>query len=1113
MKRYFVLICLISIFFISKAQELPSVIPAAPGISTLSKFVDVPVGHFTGVPQISIPITSVTQGEISFPINLNYHASGIRVDEIASPVGLGWSLNAGGLVSRSVRGIPDDDISGYINTTITVPYFMSLPQSQINNYFDQGTGGRLDFESDVYTFILPNGTSGKFYFNQNGDVLQSLNNRDITIEYVKASGRITKWKITTPDGMIYHLGVSKDGLRTAKDRTTTTALTRTNNVTPIPDTPEALSNYVSTWRLIDIENTKGDNLKYEYESRQTSFYSLGNQREILWQLNSSTDNCQYGISKTYLHNSMKTNQISAIRSKNFNILFNYNLDRLDLKGDKALSGVRVLDAAGGVVEEYKLTHDYFTSTRLLSDLPYGDLEQRRKRLYLKEFIQIKGAIEDQKYSFDYNTDDILPDRLSMAQDFWGYYNGQSNRELIPEINYYHGAYANPHLGQGGIIITNPNGANRKVSERYSKACMLRKITYPTKGSTEYLMESNRVFGDEDFLVATKTISKTLVSTSTIGDSSPVIEKAFDVDSESTDFATNNVFEYRLTVSSEEGDTYEGCYELGEQSLDCPIVSIYKKSGQFMQGLNKSKGSIYLPDGDYKLQINNESIGFGTPRFVTIHIYGYAHEAQSKLNALFGGMRVHTIISRDNNDVVISKRKFDYNNFDDPNKTSGKALNPPTYVMKGLQVCDLAPGGDSVQAFANPIFSLSNEASYSVGYTNVAEYFEGKENGKTEYTFSFAAPGYGIQSTVHNCPYNYLPTPCETYPNTPIHDLSHRRGLLLKRKDFSYDNNVFKPIKEVVNVYDFDRNSQESTLNLSLGSFPRMYNEYTNLSEKLFLKKETGRSYYYNADQTHIISTEKEYFYESYPKHSQITKIETTNSNDNKKITKIYYPDDVETITSLGESIITPEEFFAIQRLKKEGVESRVAQSLQTEILYKGLRTIQRTNFKTWHNKFTAPKSLASSKSFNPLEARVLYHDYDDYGNPLEVSKANGNRIIYIWGYNNTYVIAKIENATYEGMPTEVVNLINQIMLATNTENSLASEMQIREQFDSLRNHNYFENSQVVSYTYDPLVGVTSIVDASGDLTTYHYDNFNRLKYSKDSEGKLLTKNKYKYKNK
>jgi hypothetical protein len=63
------------------------------------------------VPNISVPLYTVTEGDIQLPISLSYHAGGIRVDETSGPIGLGWSLNAGGMISRTVYGGPDEGMT------------------------------------------------------------------------------------------------------------------------------------------------------------------------------------------------------------------------------------------------------------------------------------------------------------------------------------------------------------------------------------------------------------------------------------------------------------------------------------------------------------------------------------------------------------------------------------------------------------------------------------------------------------------------------------------------------------------------------------------------------------------------------------------------------------------------------------------------------------------------------------------------------------------------------------------------------------------------------------------------------------------------------------------
>ena len=91
----------------------------SPEAYSLMEYSEIPVSLYTGVPDISIPIYTIRVGNYSLPISLRYHASGIKVGQEASRIGLGWSIHAGGAISRSVRGW--DDLKGYWTQTDTIP--------------------------------------------------------------------------------------------------------------------------------------------------------------------------------------------------------------------------------------------------------------------------------------------------------------------------------------------------------------------------------------------------------------------------------------------------------------------------------------------------------------------------------------------------------------------------------------------------------------------------------------------------------------------------------------------------------------------------------------------------------------------------------------------------------------------------------------------------------------------------------------------------------------------------------------------------------------------------------------------------------------------------------
>jgi hypothetical protein len=87
-----------------------------PTASSLGEYANFQVNLYTGVLPVNIPLCILSGRGINLPINANYHAKGIRVGETASWIGLGWSLDAGGVITRSVRGLPDEEIGGYLET-------------------------------------------------------------------------------------------------------------------------------------------------------------------------------------------------------------------------------------------------------------------------------------------------------------------------------------------------------------------------------------------------------------------------------------------------------------------------------------------------------------------------------------------------------------------------------------------------------------------------------------------------------------------------------------------------------------------------------------------------------------------------------------------------------------------------------------------------------------------------------------------------------------------------------------------------------------------------------------------------------------------------------------
>jgi len=169
-------------------------------------------------------------------------------------------------------------------------------------------------------------------------------------------------------------------------------------------------------------------------------------------------------------------------------------------------------------------------------------------------------------------------------------------------------------------------------------------------------------------------------------------------------------------------------------------------------------------------------------------------------------------------------------------------------------------------------------------------------------------------------------------------------------------------------------------------------------------------------------------------------------------------------------------------------------------------------YKDWGNNVLLPEEVLTAKGSNDLELRVKYTSYDNFGNPTEVAKADGTSMAYIWGYDHQYPVAKIENMTYSGVAAFVGEIQNKSNSDTDHKiGSQGTEGALRTELNKLHVE-LPADAMVTTYTYDPMVGVTSMTDPRGYTVYYEYDDFNRLQYVRDEDGNLISENKYHYKN-
>ena len=439
-------------------------LPSSPQAASLGKYGDVPVNYHTGGATVTIPLYEVKIGSLSLPLSLTYQTSGIRVTDVASRAGLGWTLQGEGVITRTVRGLPDEESLGYAYTDGILPYtavtnYLTNLQYQTAEYVAMG---QQDSEPDMYYYNFA-GRAGKFYVSSNNRIIKvPYNNMVIT----------GGWTITADDGTKYFFAATEG---------------------TSSDNGSSIISYTSSWYLTRILTTKNEEILFTYESTPTAI-------EHGFVL-SETDYYSYnGGSKSPVRTLTKQviggKRLKTIETRVEKIDFLYDHSenggngRLDLKGDYRLAKIRVTSKlTNEAFKEFTLVHAYSSTGACaipnFPNFPYQSYDSYR--LKLLSVIEhpydanpndgiIPGPIK--KHSFEYDATQ-LPARCSFDQDHWGYYNAAGNSTLKPYVSAMPASYTY---------------GNRSVNPATLGAESLKKVIYPTGGYTLFEFEPHAVAG-------------------------------------------------------------------------------------------------------------------------------------------------------------------------------------------------------------------------------------------------------------------------------------------------------------------------------------------------------------------------------------------------------------------------------------------------------------------------------------------------------------------------------------------------------------------------------------------------------------------------------------------
>lgn len=130
--------------------------------------------------------------------------------------------------------------------------------------------------------------------------------------------------------------------------------------------------------------------------------------------------------------------------------------------------------------------------------------------------------------------------------------------------------------------------------------------------------------------------------------------------------------------------------------------------------------------------------------------------------------------------------------------------------------------------------------------------------------------------------------------------------------------------------------------------------------------------------------------------------------------------------------------------------------------------------------------------------------YNEHGNVIEII-TDGIPVSYVWGYNDSYVVAKIVGLHYSQVQSIIpAYWFTEFNLSAGPSIGMLSAMRAE-----IKSH--YPLAQCYAYQYNPLFGLISETDPRGQTLFYDYDAMGRLKevYYKENNTKRVVK-KYLY---
>jgi hypothetical protein len=1122
----FLLVCVtIKTFSQSTIYQSHQPIPPSPEAAKLAQFELNPPSAYTGANSISIPVYKIEAKGSIIPISIQYHGSGIRVSENASWVGLGWSLNTGGSITRTVQGLNDlQNGNGFLGYCIDP---MPIPDSLTNwtgfdwldPYWHSYLRGYVDTEPDIFSYSFLN-TSGEFILSkksQTGGVIIPIKTK-INADKVEYDESQNNFTVTTAEGV--------KGIFSVKEYTMTISGSNNNGnwtacggqFVDISQTLNQGGRAVTSWYLSEIVFPSEEVIHYSYQvnsNGNSEFLSLSSPSwgEIR-SINAVTTAFPEELSTQHCSRILTEHVYpTQIASSDFGFQIDFTLvDREDIEklSDSALPYSEWRNAILGHRGETfsvarkpqrlhsisiqntlsnssinftaNLHHSYFGGT------PLGNYDVLRLRL-----DSVK--IFDQSYSFGYL--DGLPNKSTLGVDYWGYYNGMdSNLSITPvALN------MPPSLLYAGVYFPQTyyyQTPARKANFNFGKAGLLTKITYPTGGYTEYTYEPHdyKLVGQEHIpIVGNSGFSASgLISDQTI---------SFNYKGFGFDDCQGPI---TLTMSTQCKDFFLGnTCTIAPADVNTMAVELLKPNGsqkasltyQFQWALNMpsqySTQQTYNPlpttvtfaeAGVYTLKAYGVRVNGVTKYYGDINIsvpnscltQNTSSIVTREYNQTSGGARIKNITMFDSNGEQLLKRSYSYSSPDQGGVfSSGSLMNPLMHMSK-------QNGGSPywIYTSGSSINHGSAAQGSHIGYSYVRETILGKNGedlGKTDYYFS-------------NIPNQISPWAMSNQAALANTSFKLTNGMMERQSVFStqalqtteYTNQLYQGGD--INALKVNWIYVEGVRNPSMHSFYKI---------PIGAGRVVGTSETIYANGTSNVVKKLM----QYNALNQVIKVSRTHA-DGLIIdeTETKYPIDFLSPSSIIQTMKTKNIMSPIESVFKRKGLVVSAEGIKYKI--ENNRVLMDKYYRFNRDKGAHVFSTDGSVFAGGYEEVESVTQYDDQGNMLEKLDRGGIYKSYIWGYGRNYVVAQLV-----GIRRAQVDALLGLGFNTGTGGLSGNQL--------LQLRTSFPLAQITTYEYDPGAGIKAFKDTNDKLSLFTYDSMGRLKKVLDHNNNIVKRVTYHYK--